>query len=175
MPPMASLPLDVELVRRAQGGDLGARDLLLEDVFRRIYRYWLRLAGGREDEALDGAQETIVRILRSFDRLREGERFLPWAYRIATNLWTDRGRQVRPLSLNQDAERPGPPAVTADAVLELRALPDPYRVVLTLRYLEGLDYEDICRVLDVPGGTARSHVARGLKLLRERMDGEDSK
>ena len=169
---MTSVPPDADLVRRARAGDPGARDLLLEDVFQRVYRYWLRLAGGREDEALDGAQETIVRVLRSLDRLRDGDRFLPWALRIATNLWTDRRRQVRPLALASEVVAADRPERGDDAVRELRALPDPYRIALTLRYLEGLDYDDICRILDVPGGTARSHVARGLRLLRERMDGE---
>jgi RNA polymerase sigma-70 factor, ECF subfamily len=84
----------------------------------------------------------------------------------------DRRRQIRPFSLVEDAEAPIAREGLEDAVRELRALPDPYRLALTLRYLEGLDYDDICRILDVPGGTARSHVARGLRLLRERMDGE---
>jgi RNA polymerase sigma factor (sigma-70 family) len=172
MPPMTSLPPDAELVRRARQGDQGARDLLLEDVFKRVYRYWLRLSGGREDEALDGAQETIVRVLRSLDRLRDGDRFLPWALRIATNFWMDRRRQARPFSLVDDAVAPIAREGLEDAVRELRALPDPYRIALTLRYLEGLDYDDICRILDVPGGTARSHVARGLRMLREQLDGE---
>jgi len=169
---MTFVPPDADLVRRAREGDSGARDLLLEDVFKRVYRYWLRLAGGRQDEALDGAQETIVRVLRSLDRLRDGDRFLPWALRIATNLWTDRRRQARPSALVLDVAAADPPEGLEDVVRELRALPDPYRIALTLRYLEGLDYDDICRILDVPGGTARSHVARGLRLLRERMDGE---
>jgi RNA polymerase sigma-70 factor (ECF subfamily) len=167
-------PPDPAIVLRAQRGDLDARDRLLEDTFRRVYRYFLRLARGDAESAMEGAQEVMLRLLGALGGLRDPARFLPWALRIATNLWRDgfRARRVESLGAVERvaaSERGDPPD---DVVRQLDALPEPYRTALTLRYLQALDYEAMSDVLDVPATTLRSHVARGLRMIRERMEGE---
>ena len=159
-------------VQRALAGDAAARKRVVEGLYDRIRRYLVKLS---RDRALaeELAQETAVRLLKSFDRLRQADRLEPWAFRIATNAWRDhcRARAPRPLPQPRAPEK-------ADAELNERVLktldelPEPYRSALVLRYLEGMDYEDMSEVLDVEPVTLRSHVARGRALIRRTLEGE---
>ncbi len=87
---MSHPPLDLGLIHEARGGNAEARDRLVRDVYHRVVRYFLRLTRGREDASLDGAQETMRRILRALPGLRDVQRFIPWALQIDTNVWRDR-------------------------------------------------------------------------------------
>ena len=51
----------------------------------------------------------------------------------------------------------------------LGSLPDEFRAVVVLRYISDLDYAEIAAVLEVPVGTVRSRLARGKKLLAEKL------
>ena len=84
---------DVQAVREALRGDASARDRLFEQVYARLLRYHRKLAGGDLALAEELAQETMVRVLRSFAQLREPDRFIPWVLRIATNAWRDHRRR----------------------------------------------------------------------------------
>lgn len=175
---MAYVPLDPLILRQAQQGDTGARDHLLEQVYRRLFPYCLRLTRGDSGQAEEIAQETGLRLLRSLPDLRDSERVLSWVLRVATNLWRDRlrGRQDYPLS--REVEDPGSEAAAErkemlrDVSRGLNGLPAVYRAALTLRFLKGLDYEAMSEVLGVPQATLRMHIARGIRLLRKYMDGE---
>lgn len=169
-------PLDVFLIHEARGGNAEARDRLVREVYHRILRYFLRLTRGHQDQALEGAQETMVRILRSLPDLREVERFIPWALRIATNVWRDRLRGREDVELTAPAavsDEPDRRQQIHEMLRRVDTLPPPYRSAVTLRYLEGLSYEAMSHILDLPSGTLRSHVARGLKMIREEMDPEE--
>ncbi|MBK7642759.1 MAG: sigma-70 family RNA polymerase sigma factor [Planctomycetes bacterium] len=60
----------------------------------------------------------------------------------------------------------------AKIVAHVLALPEPYRTTLVLRFYEGLDPREIARVQRTNGSTVRNRVARGLALLRERLERE---
>lgn len=158
---------ELDLVRSAQAGDTGSRDRLLEETYTRLYRYLARLAGDRA-MAEDLAQETMVRVLRSMGTLREPDRFLPWVLRIGLNLWRDaiRRRPIRP--------EPPPASEPGDDSEGVRRavarLEEPYRTALTLRYLEGLDYDAMASVLELNVNTLKSQVARGLRLVRASLE-----
>ena len=53
---------------------------------------------------------------------------------------------------------------------QLDQLPEKYRLVLTLRYLQHLSYHEIATVLNVPMGTVKTHIHRARRLLTERLD-----
>jgi RNA polymerase sigma-70 factor (ECF subfamily) len=176
-----TLDVDAETreARLAMRGDPLARERLFEQIYGRVLRYHRKLAAGSPGLAEELTQETMVRIIRSFDQLREPGRFVPWAFRIATNVWRDyhRPRRTPPTPL---PDAPSGPVRApereelAQRVLELlNRLPDTYRIVLTLRYLEGLDYESIAAILDIAVPTLRSQIARGRQMIR-RLLGEDA-
>ena len=171
--------LDVDAETRdaqlALQGNAAARDRLFEQIYARILRYHRKLAG-RAAVAEELTQETMVRLIRSFDQLREAERFVPWAFRIATNVWRDHHRAKNPPA---PEGAPGPASggrsvereEFAQRVLEaVGRLPETYRAVLTLRYLEGMDYEAMADVLDTPVPTLRSQIARGRQMIRRQLD-----
>ena len=55
-------------------------------------------------------------------------------------------------------------------IRKLERLPEVYRVALTLRYLEGLDYDTMSEILDTPLVTLRSHIARGRQMIRRQLE-----
>lgn len=87
--------VDPEIVAEAQRGDAGAREGLLRDACRCVFRYHLRLSGGAEEEAQDLAHETMLRVIRALGQLRAADRFVPRVLRIAANVWRDARRKIR--------------------------------------------------------------------------------
>lgn len=183
---------DEELARRAQRGDVEAFTMLVDRFQRLIHRLlWLRLGEARQD-ADDLTQEAFLRAWANLGQYDPSRPFKAWLGQVARNLATDRhrARARRPESLGLDGtaleERlavDGPSAsIGADpaAALEadeerrhlfdhVRALPDQYREVLVLRFIEDLSYDDIAIVLELPLGTVKTRIFRGRELLKQRL------
>ena len=136
-------------------------------------------------QAEDLAQETFVKAFRNLAAFDPTRRLSSWLFRIAHNTALDALRRVRPvyvpidLTSGQIGERAGiadlssPPApdpverhalgqALDAAIAHLR--PE-QRVAISLRYEEGLSFDEIAQVLGVPEATARSHVHRARKEL----------
>jgi RNA polymerase sigma-70 factor (ECF subfamily) len=108
-----------------------------------------------------------------------------WLGRIARNVAHDRRRswwsRIRaPLAAAGDSPAPGDPAAGADELLAaeqearsvrraMRLLPEKQRVVLTLREVEGMTYEEIADVLELPLGTVESRLHRARAALARRL------
>jgi len=184
---------DDALVARARNGDADAfGDLVLryQDAVFRVVRRTSRMDAARAE---DLAQETFLRAYRALDRFRGQCSFANWLFRIATNLTINRVTTVaaraerRAVSLEnprragdrEDSMDPADDKVRApDAPMEreelktaldaaLARLPDDFRVAVVLRDIEGLEYEAIAEVLEVPIGTVRSRLHRGREALRD--------
>jgi RNA polymerase sigma factor (sigma-70 family) len=168
---------DPDLMRRWQQGDAGAFEELVERWQARVGRFLSRLAD-TPDQAADLCQETFLRLYLKGPRYREAGRFSTWLYQIALNVARDAARRARraPLPL-QDHDPPGPdpgvPAVCehqelAQAVQEaLARLAAPLRTVLVLRHYEGMNFEEMGRLLKTPASTLKSRFAVALRLLRD--------
>jgi RNA polymerase sigma-70 factor (ECF subfamily) len=171
-----TLDVDAETrdARRAMQGDSAARERLFEQIYARILRYHRKLAGANAPLAEEMTQETMVRLIRAFDQLREPERFVPWAFRIATNVWRDHHRAKNPPVPETTGEAAGGRSAEreefAQRVLDaIGKLPETYRAVLTLRYLEGMEYEAMADILETPVPTLRSQIARGRQMIRRQL------
>lgn len=175
---------DDDLVAAAQAGDAAALDQLLRRHYDRVHAVCRRIAGASRD-ADDAAQEAMIRIVRNIERFDRRAAFGTWAHRIATNTALDelRRRQRRPhLQLVDDdgALPPDPPDELShrhvDAVVDrlsidaaLAELPEEFRVAVVMRDVADLDYGEIAAELDVPIGTVKSRIARGRRMLVERL------
>lgn len=170
------------LIRRAQTGDAGAFEALIAPYEKRVFSLCLRVVGERE-EALDCAQEAMLRAWRGIGQYRRRASFQTWVLRIATNACLDalRRRQSRPAAsldalLDSGFEPPAkqgdPEAETLsgarkDAVARaLTQLSDELRTALVLRDIQGLSYEETAAILDVPLGTVKSRINRAREKLR---------
>ena len=176
---------DEELISAARQGDAAAMDTLLRRHYDRVYAVCRRIAGSTRD-ADDAAQEAMIRIVRNLDRFDGRSAFGTWAYRIATNTSLDelRKRRRRPqlhvLADDDDESAPEPVDELSHRVVEsvadrvaideaLAELPDDFRLPVVLRDVGDLDYAEIADELGVPVGTVKSRIARGRKLLIERL------
>jgi RNA polymerase sigma-70 factor (ECF subfamily) len=149
-----------------------------------IYSLAYRMVGNADD-AEDIAQETFLRAYRALGTYDPTRPFRAWLYRIASNLCVDHEAAQRPVLSLEDANGTGSDAATSilmgeedpQAIVERRevqrliqqgilALPPHYRVVIVLRYLHGLSYEEIAQTLGLPLNTVRTHLHRGKEALR---------
>jgi RNA polymerase sigma-70 factor (ECF subfamily) len=178
---------DEQLVASAKAGDRRALDALLRRHYDRVHAVCARIAGATRD-ADDAAQEAMIRIVRSLDRFDGRSAFGTWAYRIATNAALDelRKRQRRPQLhiVDDDAPDAVPHQAPADELAHrqvdavadrlaieaaLAELPEDFRIPVVMRDVGDLDYAEIAVELGVPIGTVKSRIARGRRMLVERL------
>jgi RNA polymerase sigma-70 factor (ECF subfamily) len=177
-------PLDeAELIARAQRGDVGAYEELVRMYQEIAFRIAYLLAGSAAD-AEEAAQDGFVKAFRSLGRFRRGNPFRPWLLAIVANEARNRRRSARrrdTLALRAaDEIRPGDAAPSPEASvlrLERRSLlleavnrlSEEHRLVVSCRYLLGLNENETAAALGVRTGTAKSRLSRALECLREEV------
>lgn len=177
-------------VQAAKKGDLAAFNRLVLMYQEQVYNVAYRILGD-PDEAADATQETFLKAYQRLHQHRRGA-FRAWLLRIATNTCYDllRKRQRQgtyPLSdmlaspdeaqaehvrfLQSREDSPEEVALRHEihqAIQQgLQRLPPEYRIVVVLSDIEGLSYEEIAQVLEVPLGTVKSRLSRGRSMLRD--------
>lgn len=140
-----------------------------------------RMVGDRA-LAEDLAQDTFVKAFRNLAAFDPSRRLSSWLFRIAHNTAIDALRRSRPAAVPLDAAgnsgqlaaAPAPDPVEQRDLSEALAAamdglrPD-QRAALSLRYEQGLTFEEIGQVLAIPEVTARSHVHRARRELSRRL------
>ena len=172
---------DREVIEACQRGDWDAFRLLFEAHRDRVYSIALRYCGN-ESAAMDIAQETFLKLFSSIRDFRGGASFDSWLYRIVVNRCLDHQRRVRRLmpfleGLLDIVSAPSSSvletllrAETAKDVQKIvGTLPPEQRIVVVLRYTEGLGYEEIAEILGCSAGTVASRLNRAHKVLERRL------
>ncbi len=167
---------DVFLVQEAQRGDPEAFKTLFERYVRLVaVLFYQKISQPQEIEDL--VQETFLKAWGALSELRDPRSFLPWLLRIAQRVATDWHRRVgrEKATTGHLLDELAGRTAQGDAVVEaeshrrlLRALgklPERYRRVVTLRFLEGLTPHQIATQLGEPDGTIRNRIFRGLQRL----------
>ncbi len=170
------------LLRRAQNGDTQAFGELMTPHEKRIYALCFRMSGNRED-ALDCAQEAMLRVWRALGSYRKQASFTTWLYRVVTNTCLDslRKKKIRP-SISLDAltdmgfspqDDSADPSFHAESTARkqtlhesIRELQPDMRAALILRDVQGFSYEEVAAILDTPLGTIKSRINRAREKLR---------
>jgi RNA polymerase sigma-70 factor (ECF subfamily) len=171
------IPIPSDRVERARRGDRDALEEILRTVHPLVHNVCRRTLGNDTD-AEDATQNALMNVVRNIARFDGRSSFTTWVYRIATNAAIDeaRRRQRRRLRVVDDQHDVVDESHTAslDQVDDadqlaplLRQLPEDYRVAVVLRDVMDLEYDEIARILGVPGGTVRSRIARGRARLTE--------
>lgn len=191
----AARPDEAAVLARCRSGDATAFGVLVRAYQDRILNVCWRLCGRRED-AEDLAQEAFVRAFQQIHRFEGKSQFYTWVYRIAVNLALSARRRptiagTASLDGGRDAyrenhdgrgrsiastDRSPIDAAAANESQELIAaalekLEADHRAVVVLRDLDGLDYDEIAEILDIPRGTVKSRLHRGRAALRDLLTG----
>lgn len=160
-----------------------------------VYRFALRLAGS-PGEADDLVQETFLRAYRAWDQYTLGTNAKSWLFTICRNVFLrGRERDVRRDELVTEAARSGADDDHAGNELPLFAgrsdydpegdffrslvddrilaaidtLPADYREAVVLSDLQGMSYQEVAEILDVPLGTVKSRLFRGRRQLQKAL------
>lgn len=185
---------DRGLVDRAQAGDAGAFETLVRRYQGWVFTLALRMVGDRA-EAEDLAQEIFLKAYRGLKGFKGASRFSTWLYAIASHHCLNHleARRRQPHHHGRGGERPDaaaddPPAIErladeaprADALLEradrarivqaeLAHLTEEHRIILVLREIQGLSYEEIAATLGLEPGTVRSRLHRARMEMKARL------
>jgi RNA polymerase sigma-70 factor (ECF subfamily) len=194
-PAAATGEQDRALVDQARAGDVGAFEMLVRRHQGWVFTLALRMLGDRA-EAEDMAQEIFLKAYRGLKRFKGASRFSTWLYAIASHHCLNQleARRRRPLQHGRAGGRPDhaendPPAVVdrladqaprADVLLErtdllrivqteLANLTAEHRIILVLRDIQGLSYEEIAQALGLELGTVRSRLHRARMEMKARL------
>lgn len=183
---MTQSPEDRCLIEACRAGQTEAFGVLVRRYQDRLYPTLLRLTGRAED-ASDLLQDAFLRAYERLDRFGGESSFYTWIYRIAVNLaLSDRRRRKvagrSPLPLSEDGPEPADDPSQSDPTLPLEraeregliqaaldGLHPDHRAVVVMNHLDGLRYEEIAEMLQIPVGTVRSRLHRAREILRDRL------
>jgi len=174
-----------ELVRRSKQGDEEAFASLVNAYKKRVFHLTYSLT--RDQEVADDlAQEVFLKVFLALPKFRERSRFGTWLYQIAVNHTKDflrkkgRLKQVRLDEAMEGRERLEDETMKRERETDLekksriiyeviRTLPEKYQLILSLRDIQALPYDEISRALRISPGTVDSRIHRARKMLRERV------
>lgn len=187
IPALATEQEDMQLVAASQAGDQDAFAQLVQLHQRRVFNLIFRMLHDY-DEANEVTQETFLAAWQGLPSFRGDARFSTWLYRIAYNcclkqLENRKRDKVLQASIQQEEQLLQQDNRDAQMSVELEArgnqalvreylfqLPAKYRIVLILRHLQEMTYEEMAEILTVPIGTIKTHLFRARHLLRERLE-----
>lgn len=179
-----------QIARALRRRDPAMLDQLIEQYQHRLYRYLLYLT--RDPQlAQDIFQDTWIRVLERGSQYSARYKFETWLMSIARNLVIDNARRKHATSFSEleSDDEEVPKFDVADERAEqafqqiqqqqqddrlgvlLHGLPVLYREVLTLRFHEDMQLEEIAQVLHAPLSTVKSRLRRGLGMLQKKLSG----
>jgi len=183
---------DAALVDRCRKGDMRAFGALAAKYQDRVINTVLHLCGNQAD-AEELAQETFLKALERLRQFRGQASFYTWLFRIAVNLALSHRRRGKRIRFNplEPGDNPGESlAVTADLAARRQPSPpveamsaetarrvadaidqldDDFRLVVVLRDVEDMDYDQISQTLNVPAGTVKSRLHRARCMLKVKL------
>ncbi len=185
------------LVHRLKARDEGAfREVVKlhqEQVYNLVYRYL-----GNHEEAEDLSQDVFVTVFKSIDKFRGDSKLSTWIYRIAANQCKNRykylarrqfhaAKPLDELSERDAAGRDGGPVMSLQAQIsepdkmmegkrleqaiqrEIAALEDEQKLLVILRDIQGLSYQEMATITELPEGTVKSRLHRARRNLKKRL------
>ena len=193
--------LDLELVARIRNGETAAFEELLERYQGRVFRLVRRMWARERQTAEDLCQEVFLRVYRGIPKFQGDCAFSTWVHRITVNVCISEMRSRATLKRNrmtlsihaplggengEDGRYIEPVAKQLEPAEEVArrelfqacrnaidSLPSLWRVILTMRDIEGQSYEEIAAVLDLPIGTVRSRLHRARARVRDLLEKEE--
>ena len=173
------------IVEQARRGRPEAYEELVKMYNQKVFH--LAFSFVRDRAAADDlAQEVFIKAYQALAKFRADSEFGTWLYRVAVNHIKDHLRKTaRRKEVSLDELGDGP-IVVADSAEErerereeeerrrlvfrvLETLPPKYRLILTMRDVQGLSYDEVAKVLGLAPGTVDSRLHRARKMLRKKL------
>lgn len=176
---------DEQIVSDVISGNVNAFELLILKYQSRIFNTVLNIVKRRE-VAEDIVQDTFMKAYEKLSSLNNRETFYPWIKRIAINLSLNTfEREKRVLDVEREdndysffeqiagGEAPEETALREELRKYVRmfvdSLPDKLRVVIVMREIEDMSYEEISEIMNIPLGTVRSRLFNARTYIKERL------
>lgn len=158
-----------DLIQQAQTGDADAFTELIQSQMQSLYKTARSILQNDEDAA-DAIQDTILSCWEKLATLKQPQYFRTWLIRILINKCNDLIRKNKNLfPTDEISETP-----VTDVAFEncewletLNSLPEKYRLIFILYYVDGFSTDEISTILKIPASTIRTRLHRGRKLLSE--------
>ena len=173
---------DIELVGLCQKGDTDAFDRLFYKYRDKIYRTAFRMINNQED-ALDLTQEIFLKAYKNISKYNFKSEFSTWLYRLAINLCIDELRKRKnsnEVLMDSIPENLIYSDTPEDIILSeeqesliwkaLDLLKEKERVVIVLREMEGLSYEEIANTLKCSMGRVKSRIHESREKFKKALE-----
>ena len=147
-------PLNIEQILQSHGD--------------RLYRLCFLMLGSDAD-AQDAVQDTLIRYLEKAPTFRDAEHEKAWLLRVAANRCRDTLRlRIRQIPMEPEHLEQAAPEAPDKSVLEaLSQLPEKYRIVLLLHYVEDCKVNQIAKTIGATPSAVKMRLQKGRKLLEE--------
>jgi RNA polymerase sigma-70 factor (ECF subfamily) len=174
---------DETLMERAREGDLAAFECLVDRFKVSVFSLVAHIVPARED-AEEAAQDTFLKLFKSRGLYESGRPVRPWILKIAANAARDMARRRRAqqqvssdyledhgIELADPRHQPPPRhRIESEEVrLLIQEMGDAYRIPLVLKYLEGMNNQEIAALMDVSLSSLKVKLARAKDLLLQRI------
>lgn len=152
--------------------DHSAFELLVRRYQSGLRNFLRRLAGNNDSRADDLSQETFLKAYRSIHTYQGTAAFSSWLYRIAYNTFLNDERKRFPESeFDESWQTPGAhedgSALKTDIDRAMAGLSIRQQAVFDLHYKKGMTHQEISETLEIPLGTVKSDIRRGLDKLKQ--------
>jgi RNA polymerase sigma-70 factor (ECF subfamily) len=169
---------EVELIRRAAGGDVQAYEQLYREHVGRVNGLCLRMTRDR-GEAEELVQDVFVRVWDKLGTFRGGSAFSTWVHRVAVNTviqhlranarWRDRHDAAADPEVTPDNHFARMNGADIDLERAINLLPVRARMVFLLHDVEGHKHREIAEMTGIAVGTCKAHLHRARQRLRETL------
>ena len=174
---------DTDLIAKCIAGEVEVYQVLVDRYSSRIVNVAYMMIGDRH-EAEDVAQDAFIRAYKALPKFQHKAKFSSWLYQIALNLCKDflksKARSIKKMddeklqALEKRMEGSVSQVLLAAELSEgirdvIYGLPELYREVFVLRHLQGVDYDDVAEITNVPADTVRVRAYRARELLRSSL------
>jgi RNA polymerase sigma-70 factor, ECF subfamily len=167
---------DPEAIEKCQNGDWEAFRFLVERYQKQAVGHAVAILGNRDD-ALDAVQESFTDAFQALKRFDNTRRFYPWFYVLLRHRCFKMTAQKRPTEEFEETTILVPQAnSTREEILALESalfeLSNEDRELITLKYLDGLSYDELAEHLEIPRGTVMSRLFHARRQLQAKLTGK---
>lgn len=184
-----TLDEDQVLIKKILAGNRSSFEELMKKYNKKIYGFIFRMVRN-EEVAIELSQDFFIKIYNVLVKYNFEYKFSTWAYRICYNLVIDwvRKNQTQVDSLDDDSVSPrqmmasenyesedGFTKLAREEINEyvwkaVDAIPIKFRELILLRYLQGMKYDEIAVVTDLPVGTVKNRIFKAKEILKMEIE-----